>query len=73
MALVEEHRIMQDFPMKTLTLPAATGTHNRNFKDISLLQRPLQKLLMGVETPIPQKMITAATPDGAPRGGSRRL
>ena len=27
---------------------------------------PLQELLMGVETPIPPKMINAAAPDGAP-------
>jgi hypothetical protein len=27
---------------------------------------PLQELLMGVETPIPPKMITTTAPDGAP-------
>jgi hypothetical protein len=45
------------FPLKTRTIPAATGTQNGNFEDISILNRPLQELLMGVETPIPPKMI----------------
>jgi hypothetical protein len=67
------YRIMQVFPTKTHTMPAVTGTQNRNFADISLLNVPLQKLLVGVETPIPPKMTATATPDGAPRGGSKRL
>jgi len=31
------------------------------------------ELLMGVETPIPPKMINTAPPAGRPRGGSGRL
>jgi hypothetical protein len=34
---------------------------------------PLQELLMGVETPIPPKMMNTAAPAGRPRGGSGRL
>jgi len=37
------------FPMKTDTLPAATGTQNGNFMDISILNWPLQELLMGAD------------------------
>jgi len=47
-------------------MPAATGTQNGNFEDISILNWPLQGLLMGVEIPIPPKMIPAAAPEGAP-------
>ena len=37
-----------------------------DFFMISHKNWPLQELLMGVETPIPPKMINAAAPDGAP-------
>jgi len=51
--------------MKTLTIPAATGTQNGNFKDISIVNEQLHELLMGAGTPVPPKMITAASPDRA--------
>ena len=47
-------------------MPAATGTQNGNFEDISILNRILSDRTVGVETRIPPIMIYAAAPDGAP-------
>jgi hypothetical protein len=44
----------------------ALGGQSSLEKRISHENWPFQELLMGVETPIPPKMITTAAPDGAP-------
>ena len=54
-------------------IPACPPERQNYHQMISPENVPLQELLMGVETPIPQKMITTAAPKGRPRGGSRRL
>jgi hypothetical protein len=45
------------FPMKTLTMPAATGTQNGNFEDISLLNEQLHEFLIGAGTSTLPKMM----------------
>jgi len=52
--------------MKTLTMPAATGTQNGNFDGISILNRTFPDMRMGVETPILPLPNDAAAPDGNP-------
>ena len=57
------------FPMFSHEYSYNTCGHNhkgRKGVPVALLNGPLQELLMGVQTPIPPKMINAAAPEGAP-------
>jgi len=52
--------------MKTLTMPAATGTQNGNFDGISILNRILSDRTMGVEIHHTSNYDIFRRPRGAP-------